>query len=147
MFSKKNQIYITAFYGGQLGIYCGDLRKIWDDFQEVGPSMISTTPHLYNELYSEYKGDLSNLKKKLKSQYLSENNNSKSTQTYKGALESGKNELLKQAASKLGGNIESVTTGGAATSEKVIEFLKDAFKCHVSHGYAGMPCCSLLASN
>ncbi|KAG2392176.1 hypothetical protein C9374_012428 [Naegleria lovaniensis] len=106
--------------GGRTGFYCGDMDRVFEDYQSVQPVTDSNTPRFYNILYSEYQ--------RLRNQ-LGE-----------GPISQEQESIYQQIRNMLGGRIKSLVTGGASTSPQVIQFLKDCFKCPVFNGYSSTEC-------
>lgn len=80
------------------------------------PTMLSSTPRLFDRLYTEYQKRIS----------IAQATNQHVDQDV----------LLSQVAQFLGGRMKSITVGGAATSDAVLDFMKKCFKCAINNGYA-----------
>ena len=53
---------LTLLNGGQLGIHTGSMEALFHDFQCVRPTFLSSTPHIYTELYQGYRAERQLLK-------------------------------------------------------------------------------------
>jgi fatty acid CoA ligase FadD9 len=114
--SDRMNVWNTLINGGRSGMYSGDMGLIFDDFQALQPTVLSSTPRLYNSIYAEYQ-------------------KAKVVMRTSGT-EVNEEQLMQQFSSILGGRMRAMTTGGAATSQEVIDFLRSCFKCKVYNGYA-----------
>lgn len=101
-----------------------DMERIFEDFQLIRPTIFSSTPRFWNVLYNQYKTGLKQLEEDPELQ----NNPLKFAQK--------EEELLKSLEASLGGRLQSVSSGGAATSPAILEFMHRCFSnCRVSNGY------------
>ncbi|EFC37790.1 predicted protein [Naegleria gruberi] len=106
--------------GGRSGFNCGEMDKVFDDYQSIQPVTESNTPRFYNILYAEYQR-----LKVLEGDSLTPEK---------------EEEIMQKVRNMLGGRIKSLVTGGASTSPQVVEFLKECFKCNVYNGYSSTEC-------
>jgi long-subunit acyl-CoA synthetase (AMP-forming) len=114
-----------------LGFYCGDLSRLYDDFAGIRPSMLISTPRIFNQLYTDFRQEWSGISRKYP---LSDH----------ALLRSN---LLRHYARKMGGNLEVIGTGGAPTSESVKAFLAECFRCEISDGYGTTEAGSIYTFN
>lgn len=87
MSDRLNSI-TTIVNGGRVGMYSGDMSLIFEDMKHLGPTILSSTPRLYNRIYGEYQKARALLKEK------------------------SEEELLAEFSKTLGGRMKALTTGG-----------------------------------
>ncbi|KAF0980684.1 hypothetical protein FDP41_013167 [Naegleria fowleri] len=121
--TDRTNTTITLINGGRVGIFCGEMDRIFEDFASIQPVTLSTTPRFYNMLLAEYQ----NRKKK----------NAESADPVPEHV------LFREFRHILGGRLTSMVTGGASTSPEVINFLRECFKIPVFNGYASTECGSI----
>lgn len=117
--SERQLYWITAFYGGQYGFYCGNMERLFDDMQEINPTYLSCPPRIYNAVYAEYKElvDAEVLKRGASERWRIEM------------------EMLALFRNKFGNAVQFLVTGSAPTSEAVKEFLRRCFGVPLYDGY------------
>eukprot|EP01080_Neovahlkampfia_damariscottae_P000077 gene77-4326_t len=123
--SDRNNVTTTIMNGGKIGIYSGDIGRIFEDLKLLEPCMLSSTPRLFNRLYKEYQQTLTLMKT--------------SGQKF------DEKEVLREFSTTFGRRIKGITVGGAPTAPEVVQFLRDCFtQCGVWNGYASTECGSIF---
>jgi long-subunit acyl-CoA synthetase (AMP-forming) len=101
-----------------------DMERIYEDFQLVRPTIFSTTPRFWNVLYNHYKAGVKLLE------------DDPELQQDSAKFAKKEEELLRSIEGLLGGRLQSISSGGAATSPAILEFMHRCFSsCRVSNGY------------
>eukprot|EP01102_Stenamoeba_stenopodia_P019503 TRINITY_DN7383_c0_g1_i4.p1 TRINITY_DN7383_c0_g1~~TRINITY_DN7383_c0_g1_i4.p1 ORF type:complete len:1213 (+),score=339.00 TRINITY_DN7383_c0_g1_i4:57-3641(+) len=117
--TPRRSIHLDTLRGG-CTVFCReDKNLIFDDFQLARPTIISSTPRLWNLLYSEYN-------KALAAAHIND------PTTPKEEIEK---QVLKLFETKLGNRIKYIITGGAPVNPTVLAWLSRCFKCWVDEGY------------
>lgn len=128
--SDRKHVLLSICNGGRIGIFTGEMENIFEDIKIIRPTIIVSTPRLWNMLFSEYQKFLEDYKKKFQQQ--------------EGSVEQvSEGDFVKKVEEKalsdfspiLGGRLQMIVTGGASTSEAVKSFLKKCFHCHINDGY------------
>jgi long-subunit acyl-CoA synthetase (AMP-forming) len=95
------------------------MNKIFDEFKMVKPTTLSAAPRFYDSIHSQYQAALSEAK-----------------ELYPTASpEELEQQVLEQCRQLLGGDIQWLVIGGAASSAVVKDFMVRCFKCKVFDGY------------
>ena len=121
----RQTFFFTLAQGGSVGLFSNDMKFLFHDFQCIRPTLLSTTPHIYNELFAEYKEELNQIMRSLSDEEKNDQNR----------IYYIKDQLQRKTANKLGGRLENIGVGGAPPSPIVLNFLKEVFRVSISHGY------------
>jgi fatty acid CoA ligase FadD9 len=105
---RKNDLK-SLICGFRIAIYSGHVDLVFEDILLARPSSISASPVFWNKIYSEYKHALQS--------YIDGGD------TPEGA----EIKALKEFSLVLGDRINIIVTGGAATSDEVLKFLRKCF--------------------
>ncbi|KAJ3452360.1 fatty acid coa synthetase family [Anaeramoeba flamelloides] len=119
--STREAFPICLFYGGRFAMSRG-VDHIFDEVKIVNPTFFSSTPRLYEVIYSQYKDE--QLEGKLSEKEL----NAKYRQIF-------------------GNRVKMVVTGGAKTSKKIMQFLKTIFKDIMVKDSFGATECGSITTN
>lgn len=103
-----------------MGIHTGSMEALFHDFQCVKPTFLSSTPHIYTELYQTYRVERELLSKR-----------NLSAVEHQEALA----QLSRRTFMRLGGHLEVLGTGGAHTSPAVLQFMEEVLRAPSSNGY------------
>ncbi|EFC36415.1 predicted protein [Naegleria gruberi] len=127
--SDRKHTLLAMCDGARVGIFTRDFVHIFEDIQKVKPTVIASTPRLYNVLYDEYK----KVYELEKTSWLSgiSNQNEDRPKTERELEE----RVMKDFRNMLGGRLQSIIIGGASSSPQVREFLGKCFNCFVSDGF------------
>ncbi len=123
--------------GSACGFFQGSVLKLFDDIQELKPTIFASVPRLWNRLYDKVNGtirDEGGLKQKLFNMgFSSKQDGLKAggppTSGFWDAL------IFSKLKAKLGGRVRLMITGAAPLSEEVYRFLQIAFCVPVLQGY------------
>ncbi|KAJ3445781.1 fatty acid coa synthetase family [Anaeramoeba flamelloides] len=108
---------ITIFYGARLAI-CSEVSKIFEQVKIASPSLFTSTPRIYEILYSRFQEELAtNL----------EENKKKPKEDQKKGEEEIRKLLIAKYSMAFGDRVNFVFTGGAKTSKKIFRFLQMVF--------------------
>ena len=124
-------------YGGQYGIYNGDVLKLKDDLAILKPNIFASVPRLYNKFYDKIKtgvDELTGMKsclanKALNTKLANEKSDGSCTHWLYDKLVCSKFKEV------LGGNVKFMVTASAPLGVDTMKYLKVAFCCPFLQGY------------
>jgi fatty acid CoA ligase FadD9 len=119
-FPERGSAMSMIASGGRIGIFSGELNDLIRDIQDIEPTFLSASPIFFTTIYKEYEKLLSQQKLKNK--------------------EFNENKFIEEYSKIFGCRIVNITTGGAPTSETVLKFLRDCFKCNIYNSYGSTEC-------
>jgi fatty acid CoA ligase FadD9 len=151
---KRQQYFIALTYGGRIGFGCGDASRLFEDARLLRPSYMSAAPRVWNEVHAQYKHALA---EKLRShrarglpdpyegwqelfapsreRYFHEKATGRVQWETPGVIAEFEDDVLEDFRHILGDRVQYIVTGGAATSEAVLAFLRECFSCPVFDGF------------
>jgi fatty acid CoA ligase FadD9 len=92
------------------------LERLIRECQYASPVLISSTPRLWNAMYSMFQASLAELQKTM-------------------TPEAARKEALSQYREMLGERLQMATIGGGASSPEVQQWMFDCFRCIVNNGF------------
>ncbi|PRQ42191.1 putative long-chain-fatty-acid--CoA ligase [Rosa chinensis] len=124
------------YYGSACGFYQGETLKLMDDLAALRPTIFSSVPRLYNQIYA----GITNAVKTsgiLKERLFRAAYNSKKQSMMSGSTSSPMWDRLvfNKIKAKLGGRIRLMSSGASPLSPDVMDFLRVCFGCEVIEGY------------
>jgi len=134
---EKIDLFLMTFVGGAGGFFRGDVSKLFDDIEELGPAYFPSVPRLLNKFYD-------------KTMQSVQNSGLVNRTLFNSALEYKKSYLAQGIATtdtwadrlvfngirdKLGGEVKLLITGSAPIPHDVLTFLRCALGCQVLEGY------------
>ncbi|KAG2391938.1 hypothetical protein C9374_013423 [Naegleria lovaniensis] len=122
--SDRKHVMMGLCDGARIGIFNREFSHIFEDIQLCRPTVIASTPRIYNVLYDEFKKCVELETSKL---YLTRDDSVKSETQVREQIKADFRKML-------GGRIQTIIIGGASSSREVREFLSECFKCFVSDG-------------
>jgi long-subunit acyl-CoA synthetase (AMP-forming) len=123
--TDRKHAYTHICNESMIAIFQGKLEKIFEHIQTVRPTILVSTPRLYNILYGKYQKQLA-----IATEDLNPN-----LENYQDHYKTIDINLLKEFKQMLGDRLKVIVTGGAATSVDVLKFLKSCYQCIVSNGF------------
>nr|XP_024403129.1 long chain acyl-CoA synthetase 6, peroxisomal-like isoform X2 [Physcomitrium patens] len=133
---ERMNVLIMLHHGVAIGFYQGDILKLMDDMETLKPTILASTPWLYNRIYDKITGTIKasgGLREKL----FNAAYNAK-----KHALEKGKSPspiwdrlVFSKVKAALGGRVRIILSGASPISPDILEFLRICFGGFVSEGY------------
>ncbi len=109
--TDRKYVALCLCNGASVAIFERAMEFVFEDIALVRPTVLISTPRLYNVLYNEYQRCMTNAPDQEK-------------------------QVLEKIRGMLGGRLQSITTGGAPTSTPVLNFLHKCFpKCNITNGY------------
>jgi len=128
--------------GGSAGFFRGNILQLFDDVQQLKPTVFPSVPRLFNKLHDR-------VMQTVKVGGFKETLFFKAFDTKMQALNDGYvNDTLwdtvvfSKIAEKLGGKVRLMVTGSAPISKDVLSFLRVAFSCPVYEGYGQTETCA-----
>ncbi|GMR45720.1 hypothetical protein PMAYCL1PPCAC_15915 [Pristionchus mayeri] len=140
MFERTMESICLAV-GARIGFYRGDIRLLFEDIQELQPTIMPVVPRVLNKLYDKV---MSGVNASLLKRIL-----------FNAALSSKKNEManfvirqnsffdkiiFKKIREALGGRVKLMITGSAPLEKEVLTFVRAALGCTVMEGYGQTEC-------
>jgi long-subunit acyl-CoA synthetase (AMP-forming) len=110
--AERQSMWLTFAFGGRVGLYHGVIDDVIDDIQCLSPTLLSSVPRLYNQLYARFVVDLEQAIAKQQQQ---------SGNVDRQAIE---RRLLEQYSTVFGDKLQFLVTGSAPTSPTVLAFLR-----------------------
>lgn len=129
---------IIMMYGGaRIGYYSGDVLKITDDLAILKPTILLSVPRLLTRFYDKIKAFIASqsplkarfINKAIKIKLAQTSSNPVFTHTFYDSL------IFNKIRNLLGGRVKLITTGSAAISPEILNFLKICFCCQIIEGY------------
>eukprot|EP00350_Pseudokeronopsis_sp_OXSARD2_P011564 CAMPEP_0170541160 /NCGR_PEP_ID=MMETSP0211-20121228/968_1 /TAXON_ID=311385 /ORGANISM="Pseudokeronopsis sp., Strain OXSARD2" /LENGTH=295 /DNA_ID=CAMNT_0010843787 /DNA_START=868 /DNA_END=1755 /DNA_ORIENTATION=- len=124
---------VAIFFGMKSGFYQGDPQKIFEDIDELKPTVMLTVPRILNRIYSKVQDDVS--KKGVFSRWLFHKGLSAKDYYLKhqGAFTHNLYDKLifDKVKAKFGGRLRVLVTGSAPISPEIMSFFKIALSIHV----------------
>ncbi|GAM21371.1 hypothetical protein SAMD00019534_045460 [Acytostelium subglobosum LB1] len=118
--SQRRFDYKMLYHGAKIGIFSGSMESLFDDLKELRPHIFWAVPRMWNLIYSQYQSELEQF---TKSHPLS-------------SREYCEEKVVKQFSQVLGNRVSSIVTGGAPTSEDVMNFMRRCWpKTGIANSY------------
>lgn len=114
--AERQSIWLSQAFGGRIGLYHGVVDDIVDDLQRLSPTMLSSVPRLYNQLYAKFIVDLEQAISTAKKDAVAA-----ADVVDERTIE---RQLLEQYSAVFGDRLQFIVTGSAPTSPVVLEFLR-----------------------
>jgi long-subunit acyl-CoA synthetase (AMP-forming) len=95
------------------------MENIFEEFKLVRPTTLSAAPRFYDSIHTQYQAGLAEAKEQLPT----------------ANPEELEKQVLEQCRMLLGGDIQWLVIGGAASSQVVKDFMVRCFQCKVFDGY------------
>ncbi|XP_014781246.1 long-chain-fatty-acid--CoA ligase 5 [Octopus bimaculoides] len=133
-FERLNQL-LTYTKGGRIGFFQGDVKKLFDDLQELKPTIFTAVPRILNRVYDKIHNEL---KSPIKMKILEWALRSKQGEVEKGIFRNNSwwdILILKKIQNLFGGNIKFLVIGSAPILAKILNFFRYALGCQVYEGY------------
>ncbi|GAB1598183.1 long-chain-fatty-acid--CoA ligase 5-like isoform X1 [Argonauta hians] len=133
-FERINQL-MTYVRGGRIGFFKGDIKKLFDDIQELKPTVIISVPRILNRVYGKIHQELKNpIKRKLLEWGLQ----SKQADVERGEFR--KNTwwdtfIFRKVQNLFGGNLDCLVIASAPILPDILNFFRYALGCPVYEGY------------
>lgn len=118
--SDRKHVMMGICDGARIGIFTREFSHIFEDIQLCRPTVLASTPRIYNVLYDEFKKCV-------------ELEHSQLNEMHKSEKEI-EEQVMADFRKMLGGRLQTIIIGGASSSSQVRDFLSLCFKCHVSDG-------------
>ncbi|ORX78269.1 acetyl-CoA synthetase-like protein [Basidiobolus meristosporus CBS 931.73] len=135
VFERVIQNYVM-YHGGRIGFYQGNPTKLFDDAQELQPTLFISVPRLFNRIYDTVMQEVK--QQGGITQYLFE----KAYAAKEANLRNGITThriwdwlVFGKVRSKLGGRVETILTAAAPILPEVLDFLRICFSCDVYEAY------------
>lgn len=143
---ERAVIALVFSSGASVGFYQGDVMKLFDDIQNLRPTMFPSVPRLFNRLYEKVNATIEQAGGTSKTLY------DWAYSAKKEKLDSGVNPehglwdtvVFSKLRAKLGGRVRFIVTGSAPISANVFQFLQmcapstrahTARSCHLFTSY------------
>lgn len=130
--------------GAAIGFYQGVVPKLFEDIQELKPTIFPSVPRLFNRLYDKVMQTVAatgGIKKYLfDSAFSAKKEQLLGGQTPRAPI--WDKLVFENMRSKLGGRVRLIVTGSAPISDEVYQFLKICFLCPVIQGYGLTETCA-----
>lgn len=108
------------FYGGAIGIFNGDISRVFEDLGEIRPHQLNATPAFWNKLYAEFMADL-----KQRTRHLSSKSESAENEPSSSALsEASSSDPSPSSSQSKGGDKTQSTAPRMTKREKMKEIEK-----------------------
>lgn len=127
-FSDRLDCLTVLMKGGRVGCTTGRTQNLYIEIQRLEPSEISAVPRFFNSLFTQYCHTLA-------SRIETEQKKANPRKT-----EEIEKEVMKEYSLSLGTRMKVITTGGAPTSEIVMNWLKKCFQVRVRESYGTTEC-------
>jgi fatty acid CoA ligase FadD9 len=116
---ERSNVWSSFALGGCVGVFDRHASELLDDVKLLSPTVFAATPSVWNTLFAQYQQSIETFRTK--------HANSSAADIRDLALAS--------MSSALGSRVRSISTGGAVTSQEVLEFMRACFKCEVADAY------------
>lgn len=143
-FERLNQL-LTYTKGGRIGFFQGDVKKLFEDIQELKPTIFTAVPRILNRVYEKIHTEL---KSPIKMKLLEWALRSKQTEIEKGIFRNNSwwdILVLRKIQNLFGGNIKYIVIGSAPILGKILNFFRYALGCHVYEGYGQTECTGIVS--
>lgn len=116
---ERSNVWSCFSAGGSVGVFDRHASELLDDVKLLSPTVFAATPSVWNTLFAQYQ---------------------QAIQKFRASLTSSSEQditklALASIAPALGSRLKSISTGGAVTSQEVLEFMRDCFNCEVADAY------------
>ncbi|XP_064601397.1 long-chain-fatty-acid--CoA ligase 5-like [Liolophura sinensis] len=139
-YERLIEVYVYMF-GGRIGFFQGDVRKLMDDIKELKPTLFPTVPRLLNRVYDKVMAQVNSspIKKYIFNLALRK----KEEELQRGIVRNDgfwDKLAFRKVAESLGGRIRLISTGSAPLSPSVLTFIRCVTGCVVLEGYGQTEC-------
>eukprot|EP01130_Rhizamoeba_saxonica_P009140 TRINITY_DN3712_c0_g1_i2.p1 TRINITY_DN3712_c0_g1~~TRINITY_DN3712_c0_g1_i2.p1 ORF type:complete len:836 (-),score=160.06 TRINITY_DN3712_c0_g1_i2:103-2610(-) len=128
--SPRRFVHLNLINGGRTAFGSGDMKYIFDELAIVKPSIISSTPRLWNVLYEQYNNNIQLLTKNA--------DRDQPTQEIQ-------DHVKLKFRNYFGDRLQFIVSGGAPTSSDVIEWMMNTFRCMVFNGYGSTETAGIMS--
>ena len=128
---------IMIIGGAQIGYYSGDVLKITEDLAILKPTILLSVPRLLSRFYDKIKAFIAS-QSPLKARFINKAIKIKLAQTSSHPIYTHSlydSLIFNKMKNLLGGRVQLITTGSAAISPEILNFLKICFCCQIIEGY------------
>lgn len=129
--ADRNAVFSIFFYGGRTGFSTGDMSRLMEEIALVRPTIFSSSPSIWNKIYSEFKCELS-----LAINYQQMN------------PEEAEQQLLEKFSKIMPNRCKSLAIGGAMVSPALFSFMTRCFpRCQIIESYGSTECGGISFDN
>eukprot|EP01090_Pellita_catalonica_P023128 TRINITY_DN9303_c0_g1_i1.p1 TRINITY_DN9303_c0_g1~~TRINITY_DN9303_c0_g1_i1.p1 ORF type:complete len:549 (+),score=78.51 TRINITY_DN9303_c0_g1_i1:199-1845(+) len=127
--------------GAAIGFYRGKVHQLFEDIEELRPTILPSVPRLFNRLYDKVMAQM-NLLTGFRKQLFLRGWHTKKENLKRGIVKHPfwDTWVFSEVAKKFGGRIRIVLTGSAPITNDVLDFLRICFSCEVFEGYGQTEC-------
>uniref|UniRef100_A0A0M3IRX9 long-chain-fatty-acid--CoA ligase n=1 Tax=Ascaris lumbricoides TaxID=6252 RepID=A0A0M3IRX9_ASCLU len=128
-------------FGGSVGFFSGDIRRLADDMKELKPTVVPLVPRILNRIFDKVISEVD--KSFLKKATFHVAFAFKSRDVRRGIVRNDTffdRIVFKKIREQMGGRVRVLTIGSAPTAHAVLSFARAALGCIVVEGYGQTEC-------
>lgn len=134
----ENAVY---YYGGSIGFYSGDIKRLTDDLRALRPTIMPAVPRLLNRIYDKVFAEAT--KSSMKRAILNMAISSKQAELQKRIIRNNSiwdKIVFKKVQQGFGGRLRLMVVGSAPLAANVLTFIRCALGCIIVEGYGQTEC-------
>ncbi|GMR46553.1 hypothetical protein PMAYCL1PPCAC_16748, partial [Pristionchus mayeri] len=139
--------WIIMYYGGTIGYFRGNVRKLGEDMQALRPTFFPVVPRLLNRMYDGVMAKVNNANFLVRSLFKLARW-AKLADLEKGFIQNDSiwdKIVFRKIRAAVGGRVKLIITGSAPIADEVMQTMRASFGCYLAEIY-GLTECSAVAT-